>query len=334
MSDKYRELLEQYDVKILSTFRSRGTFQCETEQGLALLKEYHGSLQKLALEHEWKEKLAEAGFSATDRYFLTRDGSLVTCDRYHTTFVLKHYFRGRECDSRSLTDTKAACRNLALFHNASSSIAEIPFENLKTESADHLFARRNRELRAVRKFVSRVRGKNAFELLYMECFSDFYTEAAHALQCLEKTARLLTPSDYGVCHGAYHYHNILFLPDGSAATVNFEAFCYQAYLLDLYLFLRKTLEKNHYDYAFFQSGISGYTTYRPLSGKDLRFLYLLFLYPEKFWKISNQYYNHRKSWISPKMLEKLRKTLGQNQERQKFLSRFAQFLPALDSGVC
>ena len=39
MSEKYKELLEQYDIKVLSTFRSRGTFQCETEQGLALLKE-------------------------------------------------------------------------------------------------------------------------------------------------------------------------------------------------------------------------------------------------------------------------------------------------------
>lgn len=87
LSEKYKELLEQYDVKVLSTFRSRGTFQCETEQGLALLKEYHGSLQKLALEYEWKEKLANAGFLTTDRYFLTREESLVTYDRYRTPFV-------------------------------------------------------------------------------------------------------------------------------------------------------------------------------------------------------------------------------------------------------
>ena len=98
MSEKYKELLEQYDVKVLSTFRSRGTFQCETEQGLALLKEYHGSLQKLALEYEWKEKLANAGFLTTDRYFLTKEESLVTYDHYRTPFVLKHYFKGRECD--------------------------------------------------------------------------------------------------------------------------------------------------------------------------------------------------------------------------------------------
>ena len=156
MSEKYKELLEQYDVKVLSTFRSRGTFQCETEQGLALLKEYHGSLQKLALEYEWKEKLANAGFLTTDRYFLTKEESLVTYDRYRTPFVLKHYFKGRECDCRNLSDVAASCRNLAFLHKVSSSIEEIPFENLKTETTSHLFERKNRELRSIRKFAGKM----------------------------------------------------------------------------------------------------------------------------------------------------------------------------------
>ena len=321
MSEKYKELLEQYAVKVLSTFRSRGTFQCETEQGLALLKEYHGSLQKLALEYEWKEKLANAGFLTTDRYFLTKEESLVTYDRYRTPFVLKHYFKGRECDCRNLSDVAASCRNLAFLHKVSS-IEEIPFENLKTETTSHLFERKNRELRSIRKFIGKVRGKNDFELLYMDCFDSFYKEASHALAHLLKAEADLANTDCGMCHGAYHYHNVLILPDYSVATVNFESLCYQPYLLDLYLFLRKTLEKNHYDYA--------YSIYRHLTEKDFLFLYLLFLYPEKFWKISNQYYNHRKSWIPPRTLEKLQKVLAQNEERHSFLKQFADFLRTLN----
>ena len=72
------------------------------------------------------------------------------------------------------------------------------------------------------------------------------------------------------------------------------------------------------------------TVYRRLAEKDFLFLYLLFLYPEKFWKISNQYYNHRKSWIPPKTLEKLQKVLAQNEERHTFLKQFASFLNTLD----
>ena len=275
MSEKYKELLEQYDIKVLSTFRSRGTFQCETEQGLALLKEYHGSLQKLALEYEWKEKLAEAGYAATDRYFLTKEESLVTYDRYRTAFILKHYFKGRECDCRNLSDVAASCRNLAFLHKVSSSIEEIPFENLKTESTSHLFERKNRELRSIRKFIGHVHGKNDFELLYMKCFDSFYEEASYALSRLLKVEPELADTGCGVCHGAYHYHNVLILPDYSVATVNFESMCYQPYLLDLYLFLRKTLEKNHYDYSFFEAGISGYSITVALP-KKIFFSYIYF----------------------------------------------------------
>ena len=213
----------------------------------------------------------------------------------------------------------------------SSSISEVPFENLKIETISHLFERKNRELRSIRKFVGKVRGKNDFELLYMNCFDAFYREASDALALLHGAEHELTQTDWGVCHGAYHYHNVLILPDYSVATVNFEALCYQPYLLDFYLFLRKTLEKNHYDYSFFEAAISGYSIYRQLAEKDFIFLYLLFLYPEKFWKISNQYYNHRKSWIPPKTLEKLQKVLSQNEERHIFLSRFTEFLKTLDT---
>ena len=253
------------------------------------------------------------------------DAYIVTSSDYHQSEYIDDYFKGRECDCRNLSDVTASCRNLAFLHKVSSSIEEIPFENLKTETTSHLFERKNRELRSIRKFIGKVHGKNDFELLYMNCFDSFYKEAS-----LLKAEADLADTDCGMCHGAYHYHNVLILSDYSVATVNFESLCYQPYLLDLYLFLRKTLEKNHYNYAFFEAGISGYSIYRRLTEKDFLFLYLLFLYPEKFWKISNQYYNHRKSWIPPRTLEKLQKVLAQNEERHSFLNQFADFLRTLN----
>ena len=153
----------------------------------------------------------------------------------------------------------------------------------------------------------------------MKCFDSFYEEASYALSRLLKVEPELADTGCGVCHGAYHYHNVLILPDYSVATVNFESMCYQPYLLDLYHFLRKTLEKNHYDYSFFEAGISGYSIYRRLAEKDFLFLYLLFLYPEKFWKLANQYYNCRKACLSGKNGEKLKKLAVQEEKRGVFL---------------
>ena len=73
----------------------------------------------------------------------------------------------------------------------------------------------------------------------MKCFDSFYEEASYALSRLLKVEPELADTGCGVCHGAYHYHNVLILPDYSVATVNFESMCYQPYLLDLDVYKRQ-----------------------------------------------------------------------------------------------
>lgn len=328
MNEKYQELLIQYDIEIHSTFRNKGTFMCETDRGLAMLSEYHSSLNRLAQEYEWKEALFDAGFTATDRYFVSKEDSLVVYDRYHTPFVLKHYFKGRECDCLNISDVEGACRNLALLHQASTRVLEAPALHPESESIADLFGRRNRELKSIRRYISRVSRKKSFELLYIKHFQKFYDEACHTLNALKDLDNHCYTPESGICHGAYQHHNILFLPDGSIATVNFESICRQPFLMDFYLFMRKTLEKNHYDHCFFETGLRAYSSVRPVTDGDLLFLYFLFLYPEKFWKISNRYFNRRKSWVSPKMEEKLNALLEQDADRQRFLSILKSRLPS------
>ena len=47
-------------------------------------------------------------------------------------------------------------------------------------------------------------------------------------------------------------------------------------------------------------------------------LYYLFLYPEKYWKQVNFYFNNSKSWISEKNIEKIKKAVEQNSVRTAF----------------
>ena len=59
--------------------------------------------------------------------------------------------------------------------------------------------------------------------------------------------------------------------------------------------------------------------------EDYYYLYILFAYPEKFWKIANNYYNSNKAFMSPKYLEKLQAVILQEQEKQEMLSRYWGF---------
>lgn len=194
------------------------------------------------------------------------------------------------------------------------------------------FVRRNRELRKIRRFVGKVKRKNAFENLFLKVFPEYYNLG---MQCEESFEHVGQDGDsldvehvmkchYGICHGNYNQHNIL-LGDKSEAIVHCERFSRGNQLEDLYQFARKVMEKNHFDYETLEIVLRTYAKRIELKKEDYRYIYVLFSYPEKFWKIANGYYNTNKAFLSPKYIEKLETVIQQEREKAEMLSQFLAF---------
>jgi len=101
--------------------------------------------------------------------------------------------------------------------------------------------------------------------------------------------------------------------------VNFEKLKRDNPVQDVYLFLRKVMEKNNWSTGLGREMLAAYEAIRNLDAYSRKELYYRFAYPEKFWKIANFYYNSAKVWIPEKNLEKLEKVIRQEQEKQVFL---------------
>ena len=71
-----------------------------------------------------------------------------------------------------------------------------------------------------------------------------------------------------------------------------------------------------------QEIIETYNSYITLSYEDLRYMYLLFAYPEKFYKLSSQYMNSSKMRISPVFLEKISKIISGEEKKKQILDKF------------
>ena len=67
--------------------------------------------------------------------------------------------------------------------------------------------------------------------------------------------------------------------------------------------------------------MESYERVLPVSEVERQVLYYLFLYPEKYWKQINFYYNANKAWIPARNTEKLRGLEEQQQARYSFLKR-------------
>ena len=70
----------------------------------------------------------------------------------------------------------------------------------------------------------------------------------------------------------------------------------------------------------YNSEISEYDKIRKISDEEHRILKVMLMYPEKFWKIVNQYYNGNKSWIPDKNMGKLDVVLNQEDRKEKFVA--------------
>lgn len=194
-----------------------------------------------------------------------------------------------------------------------------------------LFLRHNKELRKIRAYVKRVKRKNDFENLLLQVFEDFHQQGMARIQELKDGRRKenrivmknIMEAHSGICHGTFNQHNIIMGKD-SEFIVHFERFTIGNQLLDLYQFARKTMEKNHFEFELLREIYRAYEEKIVLSKEDLQYMYVLFSYPEKFWKIANSYYNTNKAFLSPKYLEKLQTVILQESEKRKMLEQYQE----------
>lgn len=344
------EVLEQYDIEVMSTRKIRGAFFCETNEGTKVLKEAAVSEKRALLLYTLLCHLESEGYPNVDIPVLNKEKDLVSTFRGQSKYMLKKWYIGRECDVRRETDVLEACRNLARLHKMMRWPASEPCrqENLlhSSETAPrqpedtfcppvgrHLkqeFLCHNRELKKVRNYIRNKVNKGEFEYLFLKYFENMYQLAAKVTKRLEDSEyeKLYQDSlSQGLLvHGDYNYHNVLMLPEADGiATTNFDHFRIDVQALDLYYFLRKVMEKHKWKEPLGRAMLEAYAEVRPLKPEELEVIALKTAYPEKFWKTANTYYHSNKAWIPEKSVEKLETAVLQTEEKIQFLQKIFNF---------
>lgn len=323
MNDRAVSLLDNYDIEVLRTWKGRGAILCETGRGTLIFKEYLGSRDKVNFQEALLKHVRKKSNLQVEDIIRAKDGALLVEDQDGIAYLLKTWFDGRECNVRDMEECKLAVRTLARMHLVSNlcgtdiPAGKVPFQ------IDKEFDKHNKELKRVKKFLKEKSQKSDFELKLMQTYDYFLNNALQITEELRFFLNGLKDKTVFVCHGDYQYHNII-LSCGKMSLINFEKCVIDNPVRDLYLFMRKLLEKSNWSEAVGNELVSAYIEERQMSSADHTQLYYRLAYPEKFWKIVNFYYNSGKAWISGKNLEKLEKLISQEKDKQRFLADYKE----------
>ena len=319
MNDRAVNLLDQYEIEVNRTWKGRGAILCDSDRGLLILKEYCGPVSKIKFQDLLLKHLKESATVQAESILRTKEDEMIVYDQDRVPYMVKTYCEGRECNHRDIEECKLAVSTLARLHEASDLSAHEELQEQPVFRVEKEYDKHNRELKKVRKFLWEKSQKTDFEIYLMKHYDYFMNNALQITDELRYYA--YEEESYGfpiVCHGDYQYHNILQTEEGSVL-INFEK-CVRDYpVRDLYLFLRKLLEKNNWSQTLGNMLLESYNKVRSLTNWDYKQLYYRLAYPEKFWKIVNFYYNSGKAWIPGRNMEKIERLFAQERDKQLFL---------------
>ena len=324
MYNRIEPVLEQYPFVVNQIHKGREAFLCDTNQGLKIIKVYKGSEARADFLYKILLFLRENGQKQVDCIVRTKEERSIAVDIDETVYMVRDWWEGHECDTKNREDILKAITALAGLHNAFRLYKEeIPdFLKSSPEALLEEYQKHWREMKKVKNYINGKKKKNDFEIKFIKSCNTFLNQANFVIDLQKK--ELLKEAEenignlYGICHGDFNQHNVLINKEGTLI-LNYEKAVYGMQISDLSNFMRKILEKHNWNLGLGMDMLQAYNKVRKLDEAEMRQLYIRLAYPEKYWKISNHYYNTGKSWICGRDFEKLVKIIDQNEAKEQFL---------------
>ena len=122
-----------------------------------------------------------------------------------------------------------------------------------------------------------------------------------------------------VCHNAFKGENIRQNEKGDIYVTGFSKCSYDTHMVDLAMYFRRFLKKQQWDSKIIEQMFCAYESENALTVQDKKILLALFIYPEKFLSLCNEYYNKRQVCVSPAMLERMENCIAGIEKNEKMI---------------
>lgn len=308
MEEFYKKILwDGYGLQLRGTSRIRTGLICKTDKGLRELKKSRGHMENLYFAFDIKEHLQKNGFTAMGRLYQTlegvpfyqQDGVLYTLEDVMPAEAL-----AEDCAASFIHGAEMLGRMHAAAKGLKSTYAQWDREKLPKR-----YAKRRSALAKIKKRSEKNGTYDAIDLLLLQYYGLYIEQTLQAEELLQKggyTQAVEWAEQTGAfCHGAYKGESLRVLQDGSLCIGGFDQCEAELPLADLAAYLKRYMKKTEGHTEGVLAMLKAFEKQYPLSEKDILLLQGMLVYPEKFLRLINEYYNKRRACISPAMEERL-----------------------------
>ena len=297
MDELIVQILRGFGLKPHSISRHKLSHICLTDKGMKTLRQAgKNHRETIFFQHEVKENLFAKGFKDIDRFnvsaknepFFAIDGKVYT---------MSDYLPCKESSFSNHDDFERIIKKIAEMH----SIKLIPKEkfNLSANLFEEQFVKDMSCLNEFKKRISKNNKFSDFDVIFCKNYNYY-------IECLDQWFNLIKEINYAdmletvinkgsICHNMLKESTVL--TDGATFYItNFSECSYGHYISDLASLIKRHFKSRPGNNISIKKILEIYNSVSPLNEKDIKLLYSLLIYPDKFIKTALQYYAKKRSW--------------------------------------
>lgn len=319
----------RYGLNIRNSFSVRDGFVLITPSGKFICKEVRNEPNRILFVHGAKEHLSKNGLTNQDYYLCTDSGEpyiIISGKNY----IVASFVEGRECDFENINDVKRASNLLAKMHLASIGYEQNGYNlaNSDLGKLPFLFNKRLKEIRRMEKIATR--RKSDFDYLYLNYCGYFYELGKDSLEYVISPIYDKLVADTSelksICHNDLTYKNIILNDDKESESkdsiINYDFCSYDLKVYDLANLIRRRMRKCDWNIKDAKTITDEYRRINELTAEDFYVMKIMLQFPQKFWRVSNRYYNSNKGWAQRILVDKLEETINEIGCHKKFLEDY------------
>lgn len=309
----------------------RSVFLVYTDKGIKIIKESKKEPEKLLYIHGLKEYLYNKGFYNLDRFLPSYLG-LPFLIYENRIFVMEDFILGRECSFSNPYDRDGAMRTLAKLHICGEGyVAPLGAAERKDIGKwEKYYLRKINDLQNSKREVSTKKKKDEFDKMFLRDV-DFFIEMAwmaydtlknSKYKQISKAAETKCP----ICHHDYTYHNIIIGENGIVNVIDFDYSCHELPIYDIAAVILRVMRRLSYDLDTALTMLYDYDGIRSISNNELPLLMSLLEFPQKFWRLTNRYYEGKDGWSQKKFIGKYLEIIDDKEFMIDFLREFRKVI--------
>lgn len=280
------------EIKFKDTEKQRAVYKVDTENKSFCLKKVYLDKRNLLFVYSAMQWLYKNNLNVPI-LLPTTDGSRFV-EENNMLFILTPWVDGTKCDFDNKKHLYISCSNLAKVHIGSKNFKPINGSSLPI-GLDDLYVSYNKHFQQILNCSNLAfKHKDNFSKLFLKNFDENLSLAKLSVNISNYMNK--DNLNISLCHNDYVNKNLIFTDDENIHMIDFDKCKIDFCVKDLSYFFRRLLKRDltNWDFDLFIKCLNHYESINPLNLDEYKFLSSYLIFPQKFWRISRDYYNNIK----------------------------------------